>query len=132
MYHPTVQAEGRTKLDAMIASRLPFAEIEKLPKPRIQELLGRQSSRTVALALIGADGEMKLVRANTSKAKGEQLALDFVLMKRQLDEATIEVEDVIEAKRALSEEARRILEADAELAARGQARSGARPIPARR
>ena len=63
-----------------------FSEIEKLPRPRIQELLNRTPGTTLALAHMGATADRELVRANTSRAKADDLEMDMEGLKRQAED----------------------------------------------
>ena len=127
LYYPTVSAQTRKHLEEAARNRLPFSEIEKLSRPRIQELLGRVPARQLCLALVDADAEMKLVRANTSRTKSEELTAELKGLKRRLEDGSVDLEEVLQAKEAIAAEARRTREADEERERRGGAARGTPP-----
>jgi hypothetical protein len=110
MYGPTAQQIARAAFDEMSRSRVPFALLEKLRAPRIQEILGRLPSRTVCLALVGAHEEMALVRRHTSRSKAALLAEELAVLERRIDDGSLDLAEAVAARRAVAEEIRRIAE----------------------
>lgn len=111
MYRPIVQAQAQDLLLELTKARVPFAELEKLAPPRIQEILGRESIRSISLALLGAEADMALVRANTSRAKNAQIVEELGIVRRQTAEGVLDPEECVEAKRGLAEAIRLLVEA---------------------
>jgi hypothetical protein len=129
MFYPTVRALAQKTLDELRAARLPFSEIEKLPRPRVQELFSRTPARTLALSLVGSgpdlgsgpharlptrapDLGMRLVRANTSRAKAAEIGHDHARLEREVAEGSLDLEEIVGVIRQLAEEAQRIRRAD--------------------
>ena len=126
MYRPAAHEAARAELDEMVRSRFPFAALEKLRAPRIQQILGRLPSRTVGLTLVEAEGEMALVRKHTSRAKAGLLAEELALIRRRIDSGSLDLAEAVAARRSVADEVARVVELERREASRAAHERAAR------
>jgi len=120
---PGLRAAAQKNLDAAAAAGVPFSTVRLMPKPQIQQFLGTQPNRSLALCLMGSEKELGFVTANVSAARASSLAEDIAYIRREYGAGRVETADVLGAMRGVEAAARAMIERREKQAERERARA---------
>ena len=110
LYLGPAREQARRALEAVTREGVPFRVLHGMPRPLLQRCLASEKTKTLCLALFGADNEIGFITGNVGRNRRAQLTEDVRAALEQFRSGEIEASEIVAAKREVERAARAMVE----------------------